>query len=113
MGQVKDVVEPSAPEMEEWRFDEQVGVEGLLVLEASAPPRLKPHLVESWWKARRKIKTWQQFRRGATFFPGCGARHALLLSSGSSNESTKENTVCFSKEEFKMPHEGHEDSDVG
>ena len=47
MGQVQDVVEPSAPEMEEQRFDKQVGVEALPMQEASAPPWLKPHLVES------------------------------------------------------------------
>ena len=53
VGQVKDVMEPSAPEMEERRSDEQVQVEALPVPEASAPPRWRPHLVGSWWEARR------------------------------------------------------------
>ena len=54
LGQEKDVLELSASEMEERRFDEQVGVEALTVPEASAPPQLKPHLIESWWKARTR-----------------------------------------------------------
>ena len=47
MGQVKDVVESSAPQMAEQRFVEQVGMGALPVPEASASPWFRPHLVES------------------------------------------------------------------
>lgn len=94
--------------MEEQRFDEQVGVEALLVLEASAPPWLGPHLDEAGGKPEGLGNCgFLQERCGPLFWlwsPLCSAILRL--------KHKRKYTVRFSKEEFKGPHEGHEDPDV-
>ena len=96
---------PSAPEMEELGKDEGGGAAGTNSSSIESTP--------SGCKENKDLTTEGPSRRGAAPSPGHGALYALLLYSGSSSESTEQNTICYSKEEFKGPCEGHKDPDVG
>lgn len=84
-----------SPGMKERRFDEQAGTEALVVLEET---QLK---VGGKPEKNKDSTTAGSSRRGAAPSPGRGALHALLLSSGSSNEGIRETRSATRRENLK------------
>ncbi|XP_073074168.1 uncharacterized protein [Manis javanica] len=97
LGQVKDVVVPSAPGMEEWR--------------ACGAGGISSSSAESWWRAQKKIKIWQlRIPPGEVQPPPQVVEHSMLCSHPQAQalEAQMEIAVCYLKQEFKVPREGHE-----